>query len=171
MTVRDAIEKTGYLCGDVEYRTNCFLDGKENDIWTGACYYNGESLIPYDDDSYSLDDEIVRYEFFDSSERKMLTVWYESKWETVFDHAQMWQPEPPKMIDKIRQMSIEEMANFLIIEGEITDEDEAYDGSMKTYSESCYYTPFGVIPGWKHREDVVEEVIENLLAEDSTNEN
>lgn len=63
MTVRDAIEKTGFSYGDVEYRTNSFIQGKENDIWMGTVLYDGETLVPYDHDTYSLDDEIVEYEY------------------------------------------------------------------------------------------------------------
>ncbi len=81
MTVRDAIEKSGLLYGDVEYRTKITIDGEEKEVWGGTCYYNGEKLIPYDYDYFSLDDEIYGYEmFFDIRGRKVLTVWYRSMW-------------------------------------------------------------------------------------------
>lgn len=80
MTVKDAIEKTGFRYGDVEYRTNIFIDGRKNDTWIGTVLYDGETLIPYDQDSYSLDDVINDYEYVGDVEEPYLIVWYESRW-------------------------------------------------------------------------------------------
>ena len=83
MTVRDCIKETGFSYGDIEYRTNSIIEGEENDIWTGTVLYDGEKLIPYDHDSYSLDDEIVdyRYAYPDTNDGDpYLMVWYESRW-------------------------------------------------------------------------------------------
>ena len=75
------------------------------------------------------------------------------------------------MIDRIRTMTIEELAKFLIIKGVEEDEDESYDGSLEVYTTTCYYTPFGVYSGWMHMEDVMEDVIDILMAEERPHEN
>ena len=166
MTVRDAIEKTGFSYGDVEYRTNSFIDGKENDILMGTALYDGETLVPYDHDTYSLDDEIVEYEYVDNGEDPYLIVWYESKWIMSGANERTLKLPRPRMIDKIRQMSVEELAKFLIVEGEESDWDEDGNGDIYTYTMPCYYTPFGSFPHWYSEEEAAEEVIKHLLSEE-----
>ena len=70
-----------------------------------------------------------------------------------------------RLIDKIRQMSTEELAELLIIEGEETDEYEDDDGGMSSYSVSCWYTPWGKYPHWWSRDDVREVTVELLVSE------
>lgn len=78
MTVRDAIEFTEFERGDVEYRTN---GPTHDEIWVGTAFYNGETLIPYDGDSYFLDDEIDKFEIrHPEGVNDYLVVWYESTW-------------------------------------------------------------------------------------------
>lgn len=69
-----------------------------------------------------------------------------------------------KLIDKIRAMSVEELADFLIISGETTDSDENDEGVMYEYSVSCWLTPWGIYPEWWSREDVKAVVIDILLS-------
>ena len=69
------------------------------------------------------------------------------------------------MIDRIRTMTIEELAKFLIIKGVEEDEDESYDGSLEVYTTPCYYTPFGVYSGWMHMEDVIDILKEEIKIE------
>ena len=84
MTVKDAIEKTGFRFGHIEYRTNAVIDGEEQNIFAGLCSYDGEKLISLDGDSYSLDDQINWAKFdkgdMDNNRPDVLTVWYESRW-------------------------------------------------------------------------------------------
>lgn len=78
MTVREAIKKSGFQRGDVEYRTNGPMNEK---IWIGTVLYDGNELIPYDGDTYSLDDEIDKFEIkHPEGIDEYLVVWYESHW-------------------------------------------------------------------------------------------
>ena len=78
MTVRDAIKETRFEHGDVEYRT---YDPTHDEIWIGSALYDGINLVPYDRDSYSLDDKIDRFEVKHSEGiNDYLIVWYESHW-------------------------------------------------------------------------------------------
>ena len=64
----------------IEYRT--YTPGGE-DILAGYCRWNGMQLISMDGDSYSLDDEITKYEInVNTHDKILLTVWYESSWVT-----------------------------------------------------------------------------------------
>lgn len=78
MTVRDAIQKTGFAYGEVEYRT---YGPTNEEIWTGSTLYDGNTLVPYDGDSYCLDDVISKFEKRSpEGVNDYLVVWYESKW-------------------------------------------------------------------------------------------
>lgn len=71
------------------------------------------------------------------------------------------------VINKIRAMSVEELAKFLMIYGEATDYDYDYDENIYEYSVGCWYTPFGQYPDYWSEEDVLQETIKNLLKEDT----
>lgn len=73
MTVRDAVESLNLSEKLVIYRT---YGPNDEDMFVGLCKYDGKDLIPYDGDSYSLDDEIIGFKL----DKKYLTVWYKSKW-------------------------------------------------------------------------------------------
>lgn len=64
--------------------------------------------------------------------------------------------------EKIKNMSVEELADFLIIPGEITEVDEDIDGNTYTYTDYCYYTPIETFPRWFTEVDVKEEMIDWL---------
>jgi len=71
--LRDILPKTGdYI---IEYRTY-LPDG--TDVLAGYCCYKNNELIPLDGDTYSLNDELLKYST--SQTIKYITVWYESKW-------------------------------------------------------------------------------------------
>jgi len=65
MTVEDALKAVGAE-GKwfVSYRAMVTLpqSGRKADAWIGTCKYDNGKLISLDGDSYSLDDEIERYE-------------------------------------------------------------------------------------------------------------
>lgn len=67
------------------------------------------------------------------------------------------------LYDKIKQMSVEKLANLLVIDGETIDSDENEFGEFYDYVEPCWYTPFGKYPGWHSKEDVVYDVTKKLL--------
>ena len=73
MTVRDAVQSLNVSEKFVIYRT---YGPDDEDIFAGICKYDGEQLIPYDGDDYSLDDEIIGLKLDD----KYLTVWYKYEW-------------------------------------------------------------------------------------------
>ena len=78
MTVCDAIKETGFEHGDVEYRT---YGPTHEEIWIGTALYNGNELIPYDGDNYSLNDEIDKFEVkHPEGIDDYMVVWYESNW-------------------------------------------------------------------------------------------
>lgn len=67
------------------------------------------------------------------------------------------------LYDKIKQMSVNEVADLLIIDGETIDSDENEFGEFYDYVEPCWYTPFGKYPGWYSREDVKSDIVNKLL--------
>ena len=69
-----------------------------------------------------------------------------------------------RLIDKIRSMSPDQLADFLIIKGETTYDDENEDGRLVSYSEDCWITPWGEYPHWWNYLDVKESVIEKLMS-------
>ena len=79
MRLRDILDK--YHSGDIyiSYRTN---GPNGEDLFAGACLWDGKKLIPLDGDGYSLDDVITYYEMYDdeNDEDKFLAVWYKSNW-------------------------------------------------------------------------------------------
>ena len=76
--LRDILEKFhGNIC--ISYRTR---GPNGEDLFAGACLWDGEKLTPLDGDGYSLDDVITYYEMYDdeNDEDKFLAVWYKSNW-------------------------------------------------------------------------------------------
>ena len=73
MRLRDILPD--YSIEDIGVRTN---DPWGGDMLFGYCHWTGTELISGDGDNYSLDDEIVKYEF--DEEKKELTYWIESEW-------------------------------------------------------------------------------------------
>ena len=72
------------VCIPITYRTYG-TDGEE--LLAGFCRYENGEIIPCDGDSYSLDDQIIKYSMdLDDDEngnmKMQLTVWYESEWIT-----------------------------------------------------------------------------------------
>lgn len=67
--------------------------------------------------------------------------------------------------ERIRSMSIEELAKFLIVES--TEEDVDYDWDENAYmvTHSCYATPFDSYPYYWSYEDVLEDTIKQLKGE------
>ena len=79
MRLRDILDK--YHSGDIyiSYRTH---GPNDEDLFAGACLWDGKKLTPLDGDGYSLDDVITYYEMYDdeNDEDKFLAVWYKSNW-------------------------------------------------------------------------------------------
>lgn len=73
-------------------------------------------------------------------------------------------------LEKIRNMSGEELASFLIVSGETIDVDYDEDDCVKEVPTSVWYTPFRTFPGWYSREEVVEKVCAFLGMETDFNE-
>lgn len=82
MKLIDIIKKLNLENADrinIQYRT--FLE--DNDLYIGACHYSNGTLIPDDQDTYHLDDEVLEYDFYTDtfSGKHYLTCWYQSSWE------------------------------------------------------------------------------------------
>lgn len=60
---------------DIQVRTN---DPFGEDMWFGCCHWTGTELISGDGDSYSIDDEVYKYEF--DKDGYSLTYWFEGNW-------------------------------------------------------------------------------------------
>lgn len=60
---------------NIQVRTYTSFD---EDIFFGSCHWSGTKLISDDGDDYSIDDEILKYEF--SKDGKQLTYWFKSEW-------------------------------------------------------------------------------------------
>lgn len=67
--------------------------------------------------------------------------------------------------EKIKNMSVEELAELLIIPGEVTEIDYDYDDNEYTRIDYCYYTPIETFPHWLTETDVKEEIVEWLNTE------
>ena len=67
-----------------------------------------------------------------------------------------------KTIDKIRLMSIEDLAKFLICESIEEDVDYDYDEEAYITTHTCYVTPFCSYPYWYDYDDVLEDTIARL---------
>ena len=65
-----------------------------------------------------------------------------------------------RLIDKIRAMSVEELADFLITLSKTVyyDEDDEWE-----YVVSSWVTPWDTYPGWWSRDDVKAVVVDILL--------
>ena len=72
-----------------------------------------------------------------------------------------------RTIDKIRAMSVEELAEFLVVLGSGTDIDYDWDENAIEVPTTVWY---GEFDGYLDKEDVVEEVIRYLLSEEKPNE-
>ena len=70
-----------------------------------------------------------------------------------------------KKIDKIRLMSIEDLAKFLICESIEEDVDYDYDEEAYITTNMCYVTPFCTYPHWYDYDDVLEDTIAKLKEE------
>ena len=70
--------------------------------------------------------------------------------------------------NKIKNMTIEQMAEFLISSCETIETDYDYDDNIIERPVSYWHTPYKDFPDWYNREEVVEEVINWLLSEDKT---
>ena len=70
-----------------------------------------------------------------------------------------------KQIDIIKNMTVEQLARFLIIE--TTEEEVEVDWNEESYLRihSAYATPFGAYPHWWSFEDVMEETVQILQTE------
>ena len=68
----------------IQARTNSPFEGE--DMLFGFCSWDGENLKSEDGDSYSLDEEVIKYElivnFYESSYPYILTYWFNSEWTT-----------------------------------------------------------------------------------------
>ena len=66
---------------EIKVRTNDPFGG---DMFFGLCSWDGKNLKSEDGDSYSLDDEVIKYEIgFDFREDYYpyyMTYWFESEW-------------------------------------------------------------------------------------------
>ena len=76
-----------------------------------------------------------------------------------------------KEIDKIRSMSVEELASFLTIYGITSEMDEDAEGNYYSYETGCWYTPYGEFPGWYSKEDVIQAVTIHLTSEEKILDN
>lgn len=65
----------------------------------------------------------------------------------------------------IKNMSIDELADVLIIPGEIEVTDYDQEEELYTRTESCWYTPVDVYEGWYSKDDVKKFVLEWLQQE------
>lgn len=61
-------------------RTNAPFADEKDGILFGYCKWDGEKLISLDGDYYSLDEEIVRYEF---ENENYLVYWFYSEWSSM----------------------------------------------------------------------------------------
>ena len=67
--------------------------------------------------------------------------------------------------EKIKNMNIDELADFLIMQSESTTTEYDYNEDPYDYTEIIYQTPFEKYPGWFSYEDVFEDTKEILLKE------
>ena len=66
------------LLNDLPCRITYRTYGPNNeDLFQGACVWNGQELKSSDGDIYSIDDDIIKYELEPSGD---ITIWRESKW-------------------------------------------------------------------------------------------
>jgi hypothetical protein len=65
----------------IEYRT---FHPAYGDLYQGTCAWDGNNLIAYDNDNYSIEDEITDYKITRQKDSlpDILTVWYKSGWIT-----------------------------------------------------------------------------------------
>lgn len=68
--------------------------------------------------------------------------------------------------DKIQKMSIEKLAEFLIMNS--IEEDVCYDLDENAYTVNyyCYATPFGQYPTYWSYDDVKEDTIKILMSDE-----
>lgn len=75
-----------------------------------------------------------------------------------------------RKIDKIKNMPIEELARFLICESISEEVDYDYEENAYATTHSCYVTPFCEYDYWWDYDDVLEDTMACLLAEDEDDE-
>lgn len=68
---------------------------------------------------------------------------------------------------KIKNMTIDQMAEFLISSCETIENDYDYDDNIIERPVSYWHTPYKDFPSWYNREEVVEEVVSWLLTEEN----
>lgn len=79
MTVKDLIKNKDY--DYISFRITAPEWYDKPDIFFGACKAQNGKLIPLDDDSYSEDEEVIRYEEWSSNKiQNGLTIVVESEW-------------------------------------------------------------------------------------------
>lgn len=76
MTLKKLLEELDRDFNKIEYRTITRLFGQDIDVFSGCCQYKNGELIALDNDFYSLNDIILRYEIYRDD---WLVVWYESE--------------------------------------------------------------------------------------------
>lgn len=69
----------------IELMARMFLPEKfqnfpEEDTLFGYCFWDGNKLIPHDNDSYSLDDEIEKHEIWQNHNEAYLVYWIKTEW-------------------------------------------------------------------------------------------
>lgn len=74
MKVKDILPKNSI---DIMVRTNPPKNCIYEDLLLGYCKWDGEKLISLDGDSYSIEDEILKYEYENDGS---LTYWIISEW-------------------------------------------------------------------------------------------
>ena len=67
--------------------------------------------------------------------------------------------------EKIKNMNVDELADFLIMLSESTTTEYDYEDNPYDYTEIIYQTPFEKYPSWFSYEDVFEDTKEILLKE------
>lgn len=72
MILKDLLVKDKPI--QIMYR--CNTPFPDIDTLFGYCFWDGETLESLDGDSYYLDDEIEKYEYWDD----MLVIWFKAKW-------------------------------------------------------------------------------------------
>ena len=84
-TLKDVLTERQLNNINIMYRTNSPVDWEE-DMLVGYCRYEEGKLISLDNDSYSLEDCIVKHEMdIDNKGNEYLVVWIESEWTSTND--------------------------------------------------------------------------------------
>lgn len=68
-------------------------------------------------------------------------------------------------LEKIRNMDVEDLARFLLLNTVYEDVDYDYDENAYTTTHETYTTPFGTYDFWWSYEEVLADIIKILLSE------